>query len=113
MSRPVRLDRYLRLDGREDVADGAGGFVETWSPLGHHWAEVKARSGTGKTGEFGASAKLTLKITLREAPQGHPARPAPGARFVDGLRRYRILTVHEAQGAPGYLVCFAQEEDAL
>ena len=108
-----QLDRYLRLEERQDIADGAGGFVETWVPRGNHWASVSARSGGGKTLEFGAASTLSLRITVREAPQGHPARPAPGERFVDGVRIYLIQAVHEADEAPGYLICFAQEEKAL
>lgn len=39
------LNRLLVLEAPEKLADGSGGFTETWAALGNHWAEVSARSG--------------------------------------------------------------------
>ena len=108
----VRLDRYLALQVRQDVSDGAGGHVETWAVAGYHWAWVQARQSFRKAGEFGSSHRLGLKIVLRAAPQGHGARPTPGSRFVDGARIYTVLAVHEDALGAGYLTCFAHEDVA-
>ncbi len=109
MTGPIKLDRYLRLEVRQDVADGAGGFAQSWVTRGHHWGQVKSSSGSARSGEFGPISKLNLRILLRDAPQGHAARPNAGERFVDGTRIYAIQAVHESD--PGYLTCFAQEVD--
>lgn len=111
MKRGVDLDRFLRLEARQDVSDGAGGFVETWVARGNLWANVVARSGSGRSGEFGASARQVLKITMRAAPQGHPARPKSGERLIDGGRVYTVLAVHEDEGAARFLTLAAREED--
>lgn len=111
MKRGLQLDRYLRLEARQDISDGAGGFVETWAARGNLWANVVARSGTARSGEFGASARQALKITVRAAPQGHPARPKSGERLIDGGRIYTVLAVHEDARAARFLTLAAREED--
>ncbi len=55
---------------------------------------------------------MPLRIVVRAAPEGHPARPEPGQRLVEGARRYRILAVAETDAAGLYLTCFAREEAA-
>ncbi|MBC7157970.1 MAG: head-tail adaptor protein, partial [Rhodobacteraceae bacterium] len=44
--RPPVLSRPLVLEARARVADGAGGFVETWEARGTLWAEVAPGAGT-------------------------------------------------------------------
>ncbi|MFT7254059.1 MAG: head-tail adaptor, partial [Paracoccaceae bacterium] len=39
MSAPPDLSRRLTLEAAVRLPDGAGGFSETWEPLGHIWAE--------------------------------------------------------------------------
>ena len=100
------LNRKLILEAPERVADGAGGFTESWSALGIIWAEVLPR-GSGREVE---ASELGLKITVRAAPQGAPSRPDAAMRFRDGDRLYRIEAVTEADPAGRYLVCFSKEE---
>lgn len=110
LKREVKLDRRLVLEEANSVSDGAGGNSEVWSALGVHWAQVDARTGSGRSREFLTRSRLGLKITIRFAPQGSTARPKPGQRFVDGSRIYAIDAVHEIGGRSGYLMCFAEEE---
>jgi head-tail adaptor len=106
--RPPALSRRLVLEAPERVADGAGGYVETWVARGAHWAEVVPR-GAGREVDAAAS-RLNLRITVRAAPPGAPSRPSAAMRFRDGERLYRIEAVTEADGLGRYLVCFATEE---
>ncbi|MEM9754998.1 MAG: head-tail adaptor protein, partial [Pseudomonadota bacterium] len=45
MSASPRLDRLLTLEDPMRVADGAGGFTESWISLGRLWARITPRSG--------------------------------------------------------------------
>lgn len=106
MSGPA-MTRRLVLEAPERVADGAGGFSETWVALGHVWAAVELR-GAGR--EVDAAARLQLKITMRAVPVGAEARPTAAMRFREGARLYRIEAVHESDATGRTLTCFAVEE---
>ncbi len=106
------LNRKLVLETPERVADGAGGFVESWVALGELWAEVRPRTGREKAGGTVALATVGYRITLRAAPVGQSARPRPEQRLRDGNRIFRILAVTERDPQSRYLICYADEEVA-
>lgn len=110
MKRPV-LSRALLLEGPQQIADGAGGYAETWVALGALWAEVVAGSGRDVAGQEVALASVPYRITVRGAPQAAPSRPKPEQRFRDGARIFHILAVSERDPGGQYLVCFAREEE--
>jgi SPP1 family predicted phage head-tail adaptor len=105
------LTRRLVLEERQSVPDGAGGYTETWTPLGTLWAEIDSRSGR-ETGRWPAAAvsRTTLRITVRGAVPGDPRRPKPDQRFREGSRIYRILAVAERDPQARFLTCYADEE---
>lgn len=106
--RPPELNRRLILEAPERLADGSGGFFETWTPLGTLWADVLPR-GAGR--EFDATAsRVGLKIVLRAAPVGAPSRPTASMRFREGARLFHIEAVAEADTSGRYLICYASEE---
>ncbi len=105
-----RLTRPLLLEARQAVADGLGGFSESWAALGTLWAEVVAGTGREAAGEEVTLASIPYRITVRGAPQGAPSRPKAGQRFRDGARLFAIVTVTEADAAGRYLTCVAREE---
>jgi head-tail adaptor len=105
------LTRKLVLEGRVRVADGAGGFTESWGALGTVWAEVAAGTGRDVPGEEITLASVGYRITVRGAAQGAPSRPKPDQRFRDGGRAFRILAVTERDATGQFLTCFAREED--
>jgi head-tail adaptor len=111
MRTPV-LGRRLVLEAPERVADGAGGFVETWGALGVLWAEVRAAKGRAAAGEGGALSRVPWRITVRAARPGSLARPVAGQRFRVGPRVFHILSVAEADAGGLYLTCEADEETA-
>ena len=105
-----RLNRQLVLEMPARLPDGAGGFAESWMPLGTLWADVIARTGREAAGVAAPLSRVAYKIIVRAAPMTSDARPHPNQRFRDGTRLFRILAVAE-DGADGrYLVCTAQEE---
>lgn len=108
--RAPHLNRALVLEAMGRVADGAGGFAESWAVLGTLWAEVRPGTGRDRVAEDSLQGVVGYRITLRGAPQGSPARPVPGQRLRDGGRVFAILAVTEADAAGRYLTCFAREE---
>ena len=108
----AHLSRLLVLEDPQRVPDNAGGFIETWQPLGEVWAEVTAR--TGRSGDLGSvrTGQVAWRIVVRGAPVGVPSRPMPGQRFREGARHYRIEAVAERDPAGSYLICDASEEVA-
>lgn len=107
-----RLNRRLVLEAPARVADGAGGFAETWATLGEVWAEVAARTGNER-GEAGMPvSSVAYHIVLRAAPQGSAMRPQAGQRLRDGARVFMVRAVAERSSDARHLVCFADEEVA-
>ncbi|MDQ1847790.1 head-tail adaptor protein [Gemmobacter fulvus] len=109
MSAP-HLTRPLVLEAVQRVADGLGGFGESWVALGTLWAAVTAGSGRDVAGQEVTLATVPYRITVRAAAQGAASRPAPGQRFREGGRVFAILAVTEQDTAGRYLTCFAREE---
>lgn len=108
----LRLNRALVLEQRVEVADGAGGLLNSWNTLGTLWADIRSFSGR-ESGALGvARSKVALKITLRAAPQGSVMRPTPDQRFREGARIYLITAVADGEPQGRYLTCFATEEVA-
>lgn len=107
--RPPRLSRALVLEARQITPDGMGGGRAEWQPLGRLWAEVTPGTGRAEAGEFGSRDRVSLRITVRAAPEGAPSRPEAGQRLRLGARVFDILAVTE-RGADGrYLTVFAEE----
>ena len=111
MRTPV-LGRRLVLENPARVADGAGGFAETWGALGVHWAEVRPGKGRAAEGEAVALSRVPWSITVRAAVPGSVARPVAGQRFREGARVFHIRSVAEADAGGRYLTCEADEETA-
>jgi head-tail adaptor len=112
MKRP-HLNRRLMLERPERVADGAGGFNETWTAAGQLWAEVSARTGAERRVGGAARSQMRFKIVVRNAPMGADSRPSPDQRFREGDRVFVIRAVAERDPARMYLTCFADEEVAV
>jgi head-tail adaptor len=104
------LNRRLVLERAVQVADGAGGFSESWAVLGVVWAEVAAGSGRDVAGEEVTVSSVPYRITVRGAPVGAPSRPKADQRLRDGTRLFKIIAVTERDAGGQYLTCFAREE---
>ncbi len=112
MSR-VNLNRRLILETPERVADGAGGYADTWRQLGEVWAQVAARTGREVTDGTAQLSSAGYMITVRAAPWGAPSRPKPEQRLRSGGRIFRIEAVTDSDPMGRYLTCYAQEEVAV
>lgn len=108
-----RLNRRLTLESPAREADGAGGYVERWMPLGVLWAELTARTGRETVATGAAVSAVPYTVVVRGAPVGHPERPVPEQRFRDGSRLFHIRSVAERDPEGRYLVCMADEEVAV
>lgn len=104
------LNRRLVLEEQVRTQDGAGGFDVVWTPLGNHWAELRAGRGREKAGEFVMVSSLPYQIIVRAAPQGAPSRPKSDQRFREGTRVFRIQAVSEMDAQEHYLICHCIEE---
>lgn len=111
MKKP-RLNRKLVLEAPVRVADGSGGYTETWATLGTVWAEVTARSGSERHVAGIPVSRVGYRIVVRGAPTGSTMRPSPDQRFAEGTRRFVIRAVAERDSSGQYLTCFADEEVA-
>ncbi|MEP2717624.1 head-tail adaptor protein [Pseudophaeobacter sp.] len=114
MSKPVRtvLNRQLVLEDPQRVSDGAGGYTESWAPLGSLWAALAPQAGRTAGQEGGSLSLQRYRITLRAAPMGSLSRPRSGQRFREGARLFRIEAVSEADLKAHYLTCQCIEEVA-
>ncbi|MDZ4095846.1 MAG: phage head closure protein [Paracoccaceae bacterium] len=108
--KPLDLNRALVLETSVRVADGAGGYVQSWQPLGTIWAEVLPGTGRDVAGEEVVLSSVPYRITVRGAAQGAQARPRAGQRFRDGGRIFAIQAVTERDATGSFLVCFVREE---
>ncbi len=104
------LNRRLVLERAVQVADGAGGFSESWAVLGVVWAEVVAGSGRDVAGEEVTVSSVPYRITVRGAPVGAASRPKADQRLRDGTRLFKIIAVTERDAGGAFLTCFAREE---
>ena len=105
-----RLNRRLTLESPGREPDGAGGFEQTWTPLGDLWAELTARTGREAQLAGAALSSVPYQIVVRGAPVGHPERPVAEQRFRDGNRVFHIRSVAEDDHEGRYLACMADEE---
>ena len=111
MSAP-HLNRKLVLEAPVRVADGSGGYIETWAPQGTLWAEVTARTGSERAIANVPVSRVSYRIVVRSAPEGSGMRPAPDQRFRERERQFVIRAVAEYDPKGRYLTCFADEEVA-
>ncbi len=109
MKRP-QLNRHLFLEEQTQTPDGSGGYLEAWTVLGAHWAEIKASTGRETSAPGTAISRVALRITVRAAPVSSPSRPKAGQRFRGQGRLYTINAVAEVGTQGRYLTCHAVEE---
>tara|TARA_B110000003_G_scaffold148564_2_gene149658 strand:- start:1784 stop:2128 length:345 start_codon:yes stop_codon:yes gene_type:complete len=108
-----KLSRLLTLETPITQPDGAGGYSNSWTVLGHLWAAVDVASGRATSGETSPITRVSYNIIVRASPDGSASRPRAGQRFREAQRLYQIKTVKQVDGRAHYLSCFATEELAL
>lgn len=110
MGQEINLNWRLVLQERQRVADGAGGYAETWVDLGTLWGDVQARGVSATEVSAGSTSLVRYRIMVRGASEGDPQRPQVGQRFRNGAKVYTIDSVSENDPNGMYLLCWAREE---
>ncbi|MEM7441639.1 MAG: head-tail adaptor protein, partial [Pseudomonadota bacterium] len=95
---------------RQRVSDGAGGFAETWAPLGQLWADINTRGASDGRLDAGPSTKMRHRLVVRGADETSPMRPKIGQRLRTGSRVFVIYGVSERDVTGLYLEIWAEEE---
>lgn len=102
------LTAELVLEAPGRLADGAGGWSVTWTPLGMIWANMRSVSASERQHGGRSYGRVTHRVTVRSAPAGSPRRPGADQRFLAGDRVLNILGVSEAR-QQGFLTCWCEE----
>lgn len=105
----VSLNRKLVLEERLRVADGMGGFTQSWVSKGALWANLDARGAVERQIGGRTLSVAKFKIITRAAPFGADSRPRPDQRFREGGRTFDILAVGEYDAAGRFLEIWAEE----
>ena len=104
-----RLTHEFVLEEQVRTPDGGGGVATSWTPLGTLWGALDARQGGERIAGGRETSTITHRITVRNAPQGSPARPLPSQRLRRGDRLFAIRGVAEDDGEAAYLRLFCEE----
>lgn len=110
MSTGPKLNWSLTLEERQRVADGAGGFSETWVALGQLWGELRTRGVGDGAVAAGELHRVRYRIIVRGSAEGELTRPKTGQRFRTGNRVFDIDAVTEMDATGRYLIVWAREE---
>ena len=110
MSKDIALNWRFTLEERQRVADGSGGYTDTWVALGQLWGDMQTRGVSGSGIPAGDLNRVRYRVIVRGAPDGDPMRPKIGQRLRDGARALTIDAVTERDASGLYLVVWAQEE---
>jgi hypothetical protein len=86
--------RLIRLE-RVEAPDGAGGTTQDYVARAGLWARVVPGRGRAARGEWGAAARLPVRLLAHALPDGHPARPRPGDRLEGPGATYAVGAVHQ------------------
>lgn len=102
---PGLMRRELRLKQLVPVADGAGGYTETWQETGVLYALVEPVSALSFRAAQQALEETTHRVTVRFRT-GLKA----GMRLTLGSRIFEIQTVHDPDETGRYAVLMVEED---
>ena len=101
---PGSLRSELALQANTPVADGLGGYAESWAEIATVFARIEPVSSTSSYGPDQTVETVTHRVTLRWRNG-----VAAGMRFARQGRIFDIVTVHDPDDTGRYLVCRAKE----
>ncbi len=102
---PGALRTELSLEASAPVADGLGGFSESWTEIGTVFAKTEPIAATSVFAADQTLETVTHRVTLRWRGD-----VSSGMRFVRPGRVLNIITVHDPDETGRYLVCRCREE---
>lgn len=106
------FNRRLFLEEKQKLADGAGGYSESWVVLGTHWGAIRADRGRVRGSGGVEVSTVPYRIVVRAAAVDSPARPKPGQRFRDDTRIFSVEAVADNVPGPLFVTCYTKEEIA-
>ncbi|MBL4646089.1 MAG: hypothetical protein COA52_03425 [Hyphomicrobiales bacterium] len=111
MSAPVGagcLRMVLTLEAALNTTDVGGGLIQIWLAYGPVFTEIKPLGAHERQRAHHLGGEITHEITVRT----HPQRPVKsGMRFVNGLRIFRILAVHDGEELGAHQICLVKEDE--
>ena len=102
---PGQLTIELALEAMQSVADGMGGYRETWSEIGTVWGRIEPLSTSQRDFGIRPRPEITHRILVR-----HREDIATDKRFRKGGRVFTLRSVHDPDERGRYLICLAVEE---
>ena len=94
----------LTLQTETQVADGAGGYVLSWTDAATVWAEIKPLDGREIYTAAHLESRVTHEITLR-----YRSDIAADMRATDGVRYFNIRAAFDPDGKRRFLKLLAEE----
>lgn len=101
------LRRRVTIMAADDVADGAGGFVRTWTAIAEAFARIKARRRRETVDDGRQVGIVTHIVTMRRRGD-----VAGDMRLVADGVSYRVLAVEDADPLRRFIDCWCEEEQA-
>jgi SPP1 family predicted phage head-tail adaptor len=88
------------------VADGSGGYIESWIAVGEIWGYISAIAGSEHFQHDRMAGTVSHEIVVR-----HLDGLTPGLRLRLGLHRYHLRALFAADNRRRYLICQCEERD--
>lgn len=100
------LRHRLTVEAPQRSADGAGGAVETWTPIADIWASIRPLGGSEAMGADGMRGRITHEIWIRRRDI-----ISPRVRFRQGARIFEIRAVLDVDERRRRFRCLCEERD--
>jgi SPP1 family predicted phage head-tail adaptor len=100
------LNRRVVLEAVMRTPDGAGGAVESWTPVATLFATLRAVSGGESFAQDRTAGRVTHEIVIR-----YRADVTPAMRFRLGTRLFEIAAAFDPDGRRRQLRCLVEERD--
>lgn len=100
-----QLRSELALEAMRPMADGMGGYAETWTEIASVWGRIEPVSTAQRDFGIRPRPEITHRILLRFRDD-----IAVDKRLRKGGRVFALRSVHDPDESGRYLVCLAVEE---
>jgi SPP1 family predicted phage head-tail adaptor len=104
---PGRFRNELALEACVPVADGIGGYVESWAEIATMFGMIEPVSARSAFGAGQTLETMTHRVTIR-----HRNGVESGMRLRKQGRIFEIMTVHDPDDSGRYLMCRVKEAGA-
>ena len=102
---PGQLTTELALEAMHPIADGMGGYRETWVETSTIWGRIEPVSTNQRDFGIRPRPEITHRILVR-----YRENVSADKRFRKGGRIFTLRSVHDPDESGRYLICLAVEE---